>query len=97
MLKYGAFYILLCLEKLFNFVLDSGQYPSSGIIISLYKSGSPDDPNYHGITITSCLGKLFNSILNTRLGKFLSDQKSSTLNKLDLDRVVEPQIIYLFY
>ena len=32
--------------------------------------------NYRGITITSCLAKLFNSILNRRLVKFLDDHKS---------------------
>ena len=80
MLKYGAFYILPCFEKLFNFVLNTGEYPSSwsdGVIIPLFKSGNPDDPNnYRGITITSCLAKLFNSILNRKLVKFLDDHKS---------------------
>ena len=39
---------------------------SYGIITALHKSGNKDDPwNYRGICISSCLGKLFCSILNT--------------------------------
>ena len=71
--------IIPCLEKLFSFILDTGQYPSpwsDGVIVPLFKSGSPDDPNnYRGITITSCLAKLFNSILNNRLVSFIEEQK----------------------
>jgi hypothetical protein len=34
----------------------------------LFKSGSKEDPtNYHGITIGSCLGKVFTKNLNSRL------------------------------
>ena len=54
----------------------TGHYPASwskGRIISLHKKGDPSDPaNYRGITITSALGKLFNSILNVRLCDFLN-------------------------
>ena len=31
--------------------------------------------NYRGITVAGCLGKLFNSILNSRLDKYLLDNK----------------------
>ena len=61
--------------KLFNLVFDSGIIPESwlvGYIKPIYKNkGSPQDPgNYRGITIVSCLGKLFTSIINTRLQRF---------------------------
>ena len=61
--------------KLFNIILDTGTIPESwlsGNIIPIYKNkGSKDDPkNYRPITIISCLGKLFTSILNDRLSKF---------------------------
>ena len=39
-----------------------------GCIVPVFKKGNCDDPNnYRGITIVSCLGKLFTSILNQRL------------------------------
>ena len=64
--------------KLFNVVLDSGFFPdvwSKGIILPLYKNkGDINDPdNYRGITILSCFGKLFTSLLNKRLNSFLEN------------------------
>ena len=57
--------------KLFNTVLRSGIMPQTwynGIITPIFKSGVKSDPsNYRGICISSCLGKLFCSILNQRL------------------------------
>ena len=39
---------------------------NNGIITALHKSGNKDDPsNFRGICISSCLGRLFCSILNT--------------------------------
>ena len=40
-----------------------------GLIVPLYKSkGSDRDPdNYRGITILSCMGKLFTAVLNQRI------------------------------
>ena len=69
MLKAGAGHLLKSLEKLFNMVLRTGYYPpewSKGRIVSIHKKGDPSDPaNYRGITITSSLGKLFDSELQT--------------------------------
>ena len=57
--------------KLFNSVLTSGRMPNTwcrGLITPIYKSGGRNDPsNYRGICVSSCLGKLFCSILNQRL------------------------------
>ena len=53
--------------KLFNTFLRSGIMPQTwcnGIITPIFKS---DPSNYRGICISSCLGKLFCSILNQRL------------------------------
>ena len=59
------------LHKLFNNVLNSGYFPeawSSGCIIPVFKKGDINDPNnYRGITIVSCLGKLFTSVLCNRI------------------------------
>ena len=61
--------------KLFNKILDSGTFPEEwlvGVIIPLYKNkGNTDDcNNYRGITLLSCVGKLFTSILNERLKQY---------------------------
>ena len=49
----------------------SGYFPESwskGCIVPIYKKGDQNDTNnYRGITIVSCLGKLFTSVLNKRL------------------------------
>ena len=42
-----------------------------GMITPIHKNGSNGDPsNYRGISLLSCFGKLFLSILNNRLMKF---------------------------
>ena len=71
MLKCSNYNLLNELKKLFNLVLDSGYYPdiwNHGMIYTIYKSGPKYDPsNYHGITLTSCLGKLFSTLLHVRI------------------------------
>ena len=68
--------ILPVLNKLFNFICNSGYYPSGwrkALIVPIYKKkGDFDDPNYYrGIALISCLAKLFNNILNEQLTNFL--------------------------
>ena len=57
--------------KLFNTILDSGIFPSQwaiGEIVPVFKKGDINDPNcYRGITLISCLAKLFTMIINKRL------------------------------
>ena len=61
----------------FNGILDLGIFPnkwSEGIIIPIHKKGATDDVNnYQGITLLSCLSKLFTTILNNRITKFCED------------------------
>jgi hypothetical protein len=75
MIKQSQTVLLPCLSKLFNSCLSHGKYPQSwaeGYISVIHKSGDAADPNnYRGITITSSVGKVFNSILNERLDSFL--------------------------
>ena len=61
--------------QLFNLILDTGVVPESwalGDILPIYKNkGNINLPeNYRPITLLSCLGKLFTSILNTRLSNY---------------------------
>ena len=64
------------IAKFFNIVLNTGYIPEVwciGIIMPLYKNkGERSQPdNYRGITLLSCMGKLFTAILNFRLTNYL--------------------------
>ena len=67
------------LLDLFNFVLKKGEFPkqwSTGLIIPIHKKGPKTDPsNYRGITLSSCLGKLFCCLLNSRLNEYIKEKK----------------------
>ena len=61
--------------KLFNCIFDSGKVPgawlSGNIILIFNNKGKSDEPkSYRPISILSCLGKLFTSILNKRLNPY---------------------------
>ena len=61
----------------FNIVLQSGHMPHEwviGIIKPIYKNkGEMNYPdNYRGITLLSCFGKWFTSILNDRLTTYIN-------------------------
>jgi len=85
-LKSAENTLLPVLLLLFNRVLDTGTIPENwtmGVIIPIYKEKgdqkSPD--NYRGITLLSCMGKLFTSIINDRLTQFLEDNHLLHLNQ----------------
>ena len=68
--------LVYIIVKVFNVVLSSGLVPSVwciGMIKPLYKKkGAIDDPdNYRGITLLSCVGKLFTACINARLTEYL--------------------------
>ena len=70
--------------KLFNIIFETGTLPDSwleGRIIPIYKNkGDRSTPeNYRPITVLSCLSKVFTSVLNNRLTKFLDS--TSGLNE----------------
>ena len=82
MLKTGCGALQKSLLKLFNCILCFGDYPTEwkcAYITPVHKGGSPDDPNnYRGISILSCIVKLFNTILTKRLDNFLEEKKIIT-------------------
>ena len=67
-------------RKLFNLILENGIVPSDwvkGNFIPIYKNkGNKNEPNnYRPITLLSCIGKLFTSIINSRLTNFLEENR----------------------
>ena len=74
-LKFSPVSYKNLLIKLFNIILKTGIIPSDwclSFINPIYKQkGEKSDPNnYRGISIISCLGKLFTALINERLTKF---------------------------
>ena len=70
--------------KLFNICLHRGIYPwRSSSITPILKSGDPYDPdNYRAIALGSCIGKLFSTILLTRITEFRKFVCPDTPNQL---------------
>jgi hypothetical protein len=68
--KYSSQQLVIIYCKLFNLVFKSVIVPETwlnGVIRPIYKhKGDANDPdNYRAITLISCVGKLFTSILST--------------------------------
>ena len=67
------------LTKLFNKILKTGNFPQEwnyGLIKLIHKGNDIYDPNnYRGITLNSCLGKLFCTILYNRLAPIFEQEK----------------------
>ena len=65
------------IRLLFNLIIINLYYPKEwkfGLLIPVVKSDDSFDPsNYRGITVTSCLSKLFTLIMNERLVKYLNE------------------------
>ena len=78
MLKEGQSVIRPFLVTLFNKILETQYYPeewSIGIITPLHKTGELDNPdNYRGITLDSCISKLFTRLLNNRLTEVIENK-----------------------
>lgn len=90
-LKCSADVITPVLTKLFNVVLTTGQIPDEwvkGLIVPVFKKkGDPEDVNnYRGITLLSCVGKLFTAILNTRLTEFIESRNILSENQAGFRR-----------
>jgi len=74
-MKYTIQTMLPIYVKLFNIIFNTGTVPETwtdGLIKPIYKQkGDQKSPeNYRPISLLSCLGKLFTSILNNRLYKY---------------------------
>ena len=71
-------------------IFTQGNYPikwTEGIISAIFKNGDPSNPeNYRGITLCSNLSKLFSSIRNNRLVKFLQEHNLSSVEQIGLKK-----------
>ena len=58
------------------------------MILPIYKGKGEktNADNYRGITLLSCLGKLFTSLLNDRIGKFCEDNSTLLENQAGFRR-----------
>ena len=69
--KTAQLYLELPITKLMNLILESEKYPSTwcrNILVTICKDGGNDDPdNYRGISIGSCLAKLYSTVLYHRI------------------------------
>ena len=70
-IKYSSIVTSKSIVKLFNLILESGNYPTkwrNSFIILIFKKGDRTDlNNYRGISLQNCIAKLFSSVLNNRL------------------------------
>ena len=70
-LKTGEFCSVEPIVKLMNLISESEKYPlnwTRNLLITLNKGGLTDKPdNYRGISISSCLSKLFSTVLYFRI------------------------------
>ena len=77
-LKYNTDLFKKTVLMIFNVLFDKGYFPdvwSTGLIIPIFKAGDEHDVNnYRGISLLSCVGKLFTCIINNRLNKWAESQ-----------------------
>ena len=79
-LKHWLKDMYIAITQLFNIALNTGIVPTDwciSLICPIYKNkGQRNDPdNYRGITLLSCIGKLFTSCLNHRLCSYIECQQ----------------------
>ena len=76
-IKFGKDLPLLPVVKLFNRILKSGTFPDSlnfsSVSILPQNNEIYECDNYRCFSFTSCLGKLFTSLLHTRLHIYMED------------------------
>lgn len=77
-IKFSSQVTLKAFTKLFNIILRTGCYPKvweQSYIIPIHKSGDRSDfNNYRGISLMSCLAKVFSALINNRLTDFMDSQ-----------------------
>ena len=76
--KISADILMPIYLKVFNLIFSTGLFPdtwSQGLIIPIHKKGDKMNPgNYRSITLLGRFSKLFTSIVNDRITKFVEDE-----------------------
>ena len=69
--------LLPLLHTIFNAIYNTGCFPKilcNALVVPIHKKGDTSDPkNYRGISLISCMCKLFTSVLNSRLLSWSED------------------------
>ena len=77
-LVHASYGVTLLISMIFNNILKLEYFPkcwAKGDIIPIFKSGDKKSAhNYRGITLLSCMGKLFTRIMNTRLSTYVESK-----------------------
>ena len=78
------------IRDLFNAIYKGSHFPNLwklGYITPIFKNEDSFDPsNYRGISVCSCLGKLFTLVINERLLKFLEEKNILSYNQIGFRR-----------
>jgi exonuclease III len=84
MIKHTNAEVRSVVQLLFNNCLEYGIYPwSASLTTPLHKKGDKENPdNYRAITLGSCLGKLFSSLILGRLVNFRKNECPDVPNQL---------------
>ena len=89
-IKISADILMPIYLKIFNLIFSTGLFPdtwSQGLIIPIHKKGDKMNPdNYRGITLLSCFGKRFTSIINDRITNLLKMRRSYHMHKQALQK-----------
>jgi len=84
MIKNGGDCLTESMFKLFKKIVETNVIPKQwnlGIIIPIFKKGNINDlNNYRGITLTSCVSKIFNRIVANEISKFI--EKDNALSEV---------------
>jgi hypothetical protein len=85
------------LVKLVNYLKEREQTPanwSRATAVQLYKKGDPADPdNYRGISLISCLGKIYTSLWARRITKYMESQLTENQGGFRPRRSTEDQAL----
>ena len=99
LLKNGGDGIVTSLKKLFNQLLHLGNTPlewNKGIIVPIFKKGNKNDlNNYRGITLTSCVSKIFNRIVANSISNFVENNNILSEVQEALERITGVKITCL--
>ena len=89
-LKASYDYIAPFLLKVFNRLLNTGEYPRAwgkGIITPIFKKGDVNDAsNYRGITLMNILAKVYSQLLLNRVTKWAEIYEKITKNQFGFQR-----------